>query len=105
MKLPASIFAAGLTWRVRRRRKLMHSGEEVYGLIFPDKQEIHLADTACQTADRMRKTLLHEAAHAMFLGFPQYYDENLMTIFEEKVDELIRLNPAIMEMYGYVRTQ
>ena len=100
---PKHIQVSGLTWKIRRRAKLTHSGEEVYGLIFPDTQEIHLSGKALANADRARKTLVHESMHAALVGFPQYYDENLITILEEKVDELIRLNPQLMEMYGYVR--
>lgn len=101
---PKSITVSGLTWKVRTKAVVRLNGEDADGLCVPDKQEIHLARKATGRIDRARKTLVHESLHAALVGFPQYYDENLITILEEKVDELIRLNPQLMEMYGYVQS-
>lgn len=101
---PKRIHVSGLTWKVRVKSVLRHGGESVDGLCIPDKQEIHLARKITEHTDRARKTVVHESMHASLVGFPQYYDENLITILEEKVDELIRLNPQLMEMYGYVQS-
>lgn len=70
-------------------------------MCIPDKQEIRIHRGITTHVDRTRKTILHEAMHAALLYYPQYDDETLVSILEERVDELIRLNPALMEMYGY----
>lgn len=96
-----AITIAGLTWPVRVRSGLKVAGEVVDGVCIPDKQEIRIHRGITTRVDRTRKTILHEAMHAALLSHPQYYDETLIAIIEDRVDELIRLNPALMEMYGY----
>lgn len=80
-------------------------GEPVDGLCVPGRQELLLCRSILKWNDRTRKTLLHEALHAALVSHPQYYDETLIAIIEDRMDELIRLNPQFMEMYGYeIRT-
>lgn len=100
-----SIVVAGLRWAVRVRKDLKHMGEPVDGLCVPGRQELLLCRSILKWNDRTRKTLLHEALHAALVSHPQYYDETLIAIIEDRMDELIRLNPQFMEMYGYeIRT-
>lgn len=103
VKLPRAVTVAGLTWRVRRRAKLAQNGEAVDGLCVPKSQEIFIHANALRHIDRARTTLLHEALHAALRSHPQYYDETLIAVLEQGVDELIRLNPDFVEMYGYER--
>ena len=103
VKTPKTITVAGLEWTVRTRTILRHGGETVDGLCVPDRQEIILRKQVVAKADRTRKVLLHECLHAGLLAHPQYYDETLIAIIEDRVDEIIRLNPQLMEMYGYVQ--
>ena len=81
---------------------LKHLGELVDGLCVPDRQEVLICRHILKWNDRTRKVLLHEAIHAALLTHEQYDDETLVAIIEDRVDELIRLNPKLMEMYGYV---
>lgn len=101
--IPKAVTVAGLTWKVRRKKGLKLLGEEVDGLCVPDRQELQLNTVILDKLDRTRKTLNHEATHAGLLAYPQYYDEQLISIIENHVDELIRLNPDLMRMYGYER--
>ena len=103
MSIPKTITVAGLEWAVRIRTILTHGGETADGLCVPDKQQIILRRKITEKMDRARKTLLHEALHASLLAHPQYYDEVLIAILEDRVDELIRLNPQLLEMYDYVQ--
>lgn len=99
--LPKEVYGRGLTWKVRRRRGLRRGGEHLYGLCNPAKQEILINTSICNTVDRARRTLIHETIHSLLEAHPQYYDEKLVVLLEDTVDELIRLNPAILSMYGY----
>jgi hypothetical protein len=102
MNPPKAITVAGLEWKVRVRTDLKHLGEAVDGLCVPDRQELLLCRSVLKWDDRTRKTLLHESLHAAFVSHKEYYDETLIAIIEDRIDELIRLNPKLMEMYGYV---
>ena len=101
MNPPKTITLAGLEWKVRVRMGLKHLGEFVDGLCVPDRQEVLLCRHILKWTDRTRKTLLHEALHAALVSHQQYHDEVLIAILEDRIDELIRLNPKFMEMYGY----
>ena len=99
--LPKQIHGRGLTWRVRRRKGLTLNGDLLDGLCVPIRQEIVINTDILTMPDRARKALLHEAMHAMLEAHPQYHDESLIVLLEESVDELIRLNPDFLAMYGY----
>lgn len=101
--IPKAVTVAGLTWRIRTRRGLRYGGDVVDGLCIHDSQEIFLRGEILDKADRTRTTLIHEALHASLRAHPQYHDEVLIGILEDRLDELIRLNPDLMRMYGYER--
>ncbi len=101
--IPKAVTVAGLTWIIRRKKALKLRGEEVDGLCVPNRQELLLNPVILDKVDRTRKVLIHESTHAGLHAFPQYYDEQLISILENHIDELIRLNPDLMRMYGYER--
>lgn len=101
--LPSHIHGHGLSWRVRRRSTLRRGGETLFGLCDPIHQTIYINTTACGTVERTRRTLIHEALHALLEDHPQYDDEALINLLEGTVDELVRLNPGILALYGYAR--
>lgn len=98
---PRVINSAGVEWKIRRKKDLMVGGEDCDGVCIPDNQEIILS--AELKGDRLRRALIHEAIHAALVSHRQYYDENLTSLLEDRLDELISLNPDLMRMYGYVR--
>lgn len=101
--VPKAVTVAGLTWRIRKKKNLKLHGEEADGLCVPNRQELLLNPVILDKVDRTRKVVIHEATHAGLLAYPQYYDEQLIAIIENHIDELIRLNPDLMRMYGYER--
>lgn len=103
VKPPKSVTVAGLTWLIRRKKGLRFHGDEVDGLCVPNRQEILLNPVILDKTDRTRKVIIHEATHAGLLAYLQYDDEQLVGILENYIDELIRLNPDLMRMYGYER--
>lgn len=99
--MPKSVYSAGVTWKIRRRKKLRVGGEECDGVCIPDKSEIVVDSTL--NGDRMRRALIHEVMHAALVSHRQYYDEALISVLEDRLDEIIERNPDLMRMYGYER--
>ena len=97
MTLPPRILAAGLTWPVRTRAKLTSDG-----LCRPKEQDILLHRDCVNRIDRARKTLLHEMLHAMLYDRLELYEnEELILLLEDRLDEVLRMNPDFLWMYGY----
>lgn len=95
--LPRSLHAAGLTWPVRVRKKMPNDG-----LCRPKEQDILIHADCAARMDRARRTVLHEALHALMYDRREFYEnEELVLLLEDRLDEFLRLNPEFMWMYGY----
>lgn len=98
--IPSALRISGLTWGVRVKAKLKNDGGAVlWGQCLPAKQEILLDRSVLKIPDRARRTLLHEAIHAMLESSKHYDDEELVLRLEEKIDQFLMDNPDFRALY------
>jgi hypothetical protein len=87
----------GRTWTVVARKRIVHKGKQVGGLCEPANQRILYIDTA--HPEIQRRTILHEALHALLIDTSHYNDETLIVRLEQGLDAMLADNPEFTNLY------
>ncbi len=97
--IPKCLHIAGMKWPVRLWKSVRHEGSECDGLCRACKQDILLHKGLLAVPDQLRKTLVHEAVHAMLYDSKHFNDEELVSLLAERIDSLLLNTPKFLDLY------